>query len=646
MTKQRNPAVPWPTLGDFYCGSDAEMSSKQEGKHSSVAGHSPSNPQAPKSATPRNASAAAPWGPTHSYNTDDEDFSNIRRQQQHQKNANNNSSRDGAATPGGGSGSGSSSGHRTNPNQGGDEHEADCGGAGGAKPSMERIWERAGSLRRKIMTSELSFGEFGDTCFEATSFSISPCTAGFVSSLGRSTSATSTGLDKEYDSKNIQATSMFPVPPILGISRMRPPSDDLANAKRVARKKELAAMTSMRPIREHEEIEVLPNHKVQVRLPPTDHLIGDIAGTGKNRRKAPVATLEVNSDMAELERSISELTMRSSYAAGSESLNKIPDNRRMAYYAVGKHHRQSGRGGNRRCYFTGKLILGGAPFYAGSVQQGLRTLVVFCLPSALGLPEKDAMMKGKQNSNSLLSAVMGSVVPTSMSVASGSSPVPSPSALAALHHPPTREQSRASSKNSSIVFDYQNRLGSAPRGGASSSGMGSHKRYYNGAASVASKSMSRLSSLDDLSLSIDGDLDPNWGLDRDYLLSVLPEASGDLLKEMSRIYPEQFETLPVQVRDAKKWKLYVKFCFFSGLPIAEGEMHYKVRDEIADQVYGEEIILSHEVMEAVNGESAEMLTLPNQKAFRYLRKHYAQQCSKLDERVFRRNCWERVAPEV
>ena len=67
--------------------------------------------------------------------------------------------------------------------------------------------------------------------------------------------------------------------------------------------------------------------------------------------------------------------MRSSYA---EATAKISDQRRTAYYAVGRCHLNSGRGGNRRCYFYGKLILGGAPFYAGTVQKGLRTLVVFC----------------------------------------------------------------------------------------------------------------------------------------------------------------------------------------------------------------------------------------------------------------------------
>ena len=414
--------------------------------------------------------------------------------------------------------------------------------------------------------------------------------------------------------------------------------------------------------RSHEDIEVLPNHKVQVRLPPRDHpqpsptppptlpptlppppvarpaeadmlaqpVPSSTSSPSNLTRRAPLDTLEVKQqDAAELARSISELTMRSSYAGAESSLNKIPDNRRMAYYAVGKHHRQGGRGGNRRCYFTGKLILGGSPFYAGSVQQGLRTLVVFCLPSALGLPkESKSTLSSNRSSNHTVGTAASSLPPMPL----GPSATPS-----SLSHP-----SRASLGSGSKASLLEQRL--------SRSKQNQQQRYYGGTgggnSSVASKSMSRLSSLDDLSLSIEGDLDPNWGLDRDYLLRVLPPASAVLLRQMADLYPEQFETLPIQVRDPARWKLYVKFCFFSGLPIAEGEMHYKVRDDIAEQVYGEEIVLSHEVMEAVNGDSAEILTLPNLKTFRYLRKHYTQQCGKLEEKVFRRTCWERVAPEV
>jgi hypothetical protein len=310
--------------------------------------------------------------------------------------------------------------------------------------------------------------------------------------------------------------------------------------------------------------------------------------------RLPMDQLELNKQKAvELERSISELTMRSSYG---EATAKIAENRRMAYYAVGRHHRQSGRGGNRRCYFTGKLILGGAPFYAGSVQQGLRTLVVFCLPSALGLP---------------------------------------------------KEMQRGNSPSMRSVFNGRPSLGSTRDNGSVTQSLG-----YNGAnkstsslLSRKSSRLSRLSSIDDTSMSVEEELDPNWELDRDYLLRVLPEPTQGLLEEMAMRYPAQFETLPIQVRSPPCWKLYVKFCFFSGLPIAEGEMHYKVRDDIADQ-YGEEVILSHEVMEAVNGDSAEILRLPNLKAFRYLRKHYQQQSAKLPDSCFQRQAWEMVRPEV
>jgi len=120
-----------------------------------------------------------------------------------------------------------------------------------------------------------------------------------------------------------------------------------------------------------------------------------------------------------------------------------------------------------------------------------------------------------------------------------------------------------------------------------------------------------------------------------------------LLAEMNQRYPEQFETLPVQVRKPSCWRLFVKFCFFSGLPIAEGELHYQVLPKLAMEAYGEDIVLSHDVMEAINGvSSAEILKLPNQKTFRYLKKHYQQQSSKLPEIAFHRTSWEQVHPEI
>jgi hypothetical protein len=288
--------------------------------------------------------------------------------------------------------------------------------------------------------------------------------------------------------------------------------------------------------------------------------------------------------------------MRSSY---QDTVPKnVADQRRMAYYAVGKHHRQGTprSGGNRRCYFTGKLIFGGNPFYAGIVQQGMRTLVVFCLPSAIGMPHHIPADQMKRR-------------PSLMTQSQGSAKTPNGTSL------------------------LQNRS----------------RRTLSSAASQLSKAQSKISSinLDDMSLSIEGDLDPNWNLDKDFLLSVLPEPSSELLAEMNQRYPEQFETLPVQVRHASCWRLFVKFCFFSGLPIAEGELHYQVRPALAAEIYGEDIVLSYDVMEAINGtNSAEILKLPNQKTFKYLKRHYQQQSSKLPEEVFQRTSWEQVKPEV
>lgn len=197
----------------------------------------------------------------------------------------------------------------------------------------------------------------------------------------------------------------------------------------------------------------------------------------------------------EIQPSVSELTMRSHSAYQMHQYTS--DSRRMAYYAVGRaaakgnddggvcNGNNNKSGGNRRCYFTGRAIPNGMPFFAGSVQQGPRTLVVFCLPSALDLATFDN------------------------------------------HHLASRAE---------------------------------RERY----------------------------------------LETLPQPDAKLLSEMSRRYPEPFETLPVQVRSPHCWRLFVKFCFFSGLPIAEGEMHYIVKNSVvtftaSDQ--GEEIALSHDVME-------------------------------------------------
>jgi hypothetical protein len=391
------------------------------------------------------------------------------------------------------------------------------------------------------------------------------------------------------------------VDPPLGICRMEPPmicsgSSNASQLSKQASTETPADRRRQRHERRQQQRSTAPSPQENEAYEVTESKI--LEPHAHTVEKVPLESLTLDKETAvELERSISELTMRSSYG---QATAKLADHRRMAYYAVGRHHRQSGRGGNRRCYFTGKLILGGAPFYAGSVQQGLRTLVVFCLPSSLGLP-KEAV--GRDGSVKSVLQSLGD----------------------STHHTSRR----------GLVRDQisQNSIGNT------------NSRKGPSILSRKGSRLSRLSSMDDMSLSVEEELDPNWGLDREYLLRVLPEPKQPLLDEMASRFPAQFETLPVQVRSPHCWRLFVKFCFFSGLPIAEGELHYKVRDEVAD-LYGEEVILSHEVMEAVNGDSAEILRLPNLKTFRYLRKHYNQQSAKLPNPVFERCSWDMVRPEV
>ncbi|CAJ1941353.1 unnamed protein product [Cylindrotheca closterium] len=275
-----------------------------------------------------------------------------------------------------------------------------------------------------------------------------------------------------------------------------------------------------------------------------------------------------DSNPHEVSRGVSELTMRSSYARVHAP---VPAQRRMAYYAVGKHNKQNARGGNRRCYFSGKLIVGDNPFYAGCVKQGMRTLVVFCLPSALGLPKQEIKPERK---HSFVKSMM------------------------------SRSSSRFSSTTSTTTSE------------------------------------SAVSDGDD------DDFDVNSRLDKDYLLAVLPEPSDELLVLMHQKYPGDYRTLPDQVRAPDSWRLYIQFCFFSGLPIAEGECYYKIKSEISQDDYGESIVLCHDIMLAVNGASSDMVRLPNLKTFQYLKKHYPQQSEKLPASVFERSSWEVVLPEI
>lgn len=321
----------------------------------------------------------------------------------------------------------------------------------------------------------------------------------------------------------------------------------------------------------------------------------------RKRNPPPPITKISFQNNSKFQRSISELTMKSCLG---EICEKVSSSRRMAYYAVGKHpskQKSNSGGGNRRCYFTGDLIRGGQPFYAGSVQQGLRTLVVFCLPRALGLPKREDLERL-------------ALMDQTMEIRTCASNV--------------SQKSRKSHKSI----------------GAKSQ-ISRYSSVWSDGAAMESFATEHWEEDDN------GNLCET--MNAEWLLQTLPEPKLELMQEMEGRYPDQFETLPQQVRSHACWRLYTKFCFFSGLPIADGEMYYKVSDKItgklSKQLYRagiDEIILSHEVMEAVHGQSSEIVNLPTKKTFRYLNQHYEQQCAKLNDKVFKRTSWEKVMPEV
>ena len=325
-------------------------------------------------------------------------------------------------------------------------------------------------------------------------------------------------------------------------------------------------------------------------------------GVGGNLQPPPIKDIALD---YKLQESISELTMRSrsGFPSPTVAVNGSAgvthavtqqveaDQRRMAYYAVGRDQRQvqsklikegteaermirklkSQRGGNRRCYFTGRPIPPQYPFYAGSVQQGLRTLVVFCLPSAIGLPGGDALRRLR----------------------------------------PIRKAADSVARGHGTVDDENQ--------------------------------------------------DPNCVYDPMKLLISLPDPDASLLQIIKSVFPEQFATLPAQVRGPHCWRLFTHFCFFSGLPVAEGELHYRVRNEVLQRdriasdgkndIHDDEtlrnVVLSHEVVETVHGTiSGDMVRLPSQRVFQYLMKHYLQQSSKLPRKAFKTGSWELMHEEV
>ena len=335
----------------------------------------------------------------------------------------------------------------------------------------------------------------------------------------------------------------------------------------------------------------------------------------------PIKSITVENEAFGLfSESISELTMSSKHALTADENAEM---RRMAYYAVNKRHKstrnhQDRVHANRKCYFTGKQIVAGVPFYAGSLEMGLRTLIVFCLPSAIGLGFHD--IRKSKNDN-------GNEDNTSQNNARVSSRE-------------DKEISDALSCNSlasdQSLLDHDEILNKDPSVSVSSVGS---SISYNSCNSIYSDNF------DDKHPSVHHkSLSPS---DLEAYLTMLPEPDDELLDKIKLQYLDHFMTLPIQIRGPNCWRIFVKFCFFSGLPIAEGELHYKVKDEVVEQMNMEEILLSHEVMETVNGpENADILRLPNQKLFKYLKKHYVLQCRKIKEDIFDRKSWENVLAEI
>ncbi len=312
----------------------------------------------------------------------------------------------------------------------------------------------------------------------------------------------------------------------------------------------------------------------------------------RKRDPPPFKSISFKNDQ-KFVKTISELTLQTSHGM---SPTKLSSSRRMAYYAVGNHKKDGvdngGAGGNKRCYFTGEIIRDGQPFYAGSVQQGLRTLVVFCLPKALGLPSREELDR--------VSAI---------------------------------EDTRSMKSTKSNISQK------------------SRQSLFSKYSSVWSDGAAIQSQHTDWEEDENGNL--NETMNAELLLQALPEPNQEIMDQMEMRYPEQFATLSDQYRQHKCWRCYTTFCFFSGLPIADGEMYYKVIDKISTKLRKHlrrlgihQIILSHEVMESVHGDSAEIVNLPTKKTFQYLQENYPQQCAKLNDRVFKRTNWEKIMPEV
>ena len=334
---------------------------------------------------------------------------------------------------------------------------------------------------------------------------------------------------------------------------------------------------------------------------------------------------------------------------------------------------------NRKCYFTGKMIFSGMPFFAGTLRQGYKTLVVFCLPEAIGLPQITQQ-------KSLSTAPTAS---TSLNTSFSSS---HPNNTVMKKHTNRQDQlnySAISESSSNATTAGSNAHGG--RGYHDNNNPKYQKTYpnsslrhhhstlsgitsSNGCYSVSHDYSSANDYLSSSSYSGDDDNDYNkenpdvnnistcstnrgktYPIGRyDDLLEQLPNPSNKLLQSLNETHADAYKTLPSSIQNnVESWQIYNKFCYFSGLPICPGDLHYKYsmrKTKKKNYNIGSDsgILLSHEVMEVVLGkDSADLVRLPNTAVFDYLKMNYKHQFCKLgEELIFERYAWQIVLPEI
>lgn len=309
---------------------------------------------------------------------------------------------------------------------------------------------------------------------------------------------------------------------------------------------------------------------------------------------------------------------------------------------------------NRRCYFTGRPVgqPSGMPFYAGTVQQGLRTLVIFCHPEAVVYDTDAAIHTTTSDEEVTKSTAINTVDdPHRMNRCNQPNGVTNNS----NHSHGMLDDADDGICNNSDVLEEEEMFEGLSQSARNLLQEAMDQRNNNCRMMKASNDYT-----DESPKPIRKELSESQ---REKLLHTLSPPTQKLLNQIERRYTQQFHQLPMNMQNADSWKLYSCFCFFSGLPIADGELHYRLKQScflllppaasgscnyehnLEDQ--NDEVLLSHDVFETAAGkESAQILRLPNTKTFQYLKRHYAQQSCQLEEKVvFDRKNWEVVLPE-